>query len=70
MKKGDDCTNMLTRLRNDKKAAESFAREAEVLRDKASTEAENLREQLHAQESDSGRIVAYEDAIQVPLVCE
>ena len=56
---------MLRKLRGEVKAAESYVREAEVERDQASAEAENLRELLQTQETDSGKITAYEEAIRV-----
>jgi hypothetical protein len=55
------------RLRDDYKAVGASKTQAETAKDRAIQEAEELRENLQNQQPDSGKIVAYEEAITVYL---
>jgi hypothetical protein len=52
-------------LRDDYKAVGASKTQAETAKDRAIQEAEELRENLQNQQPDSGKIVAYEEAITV-----
>lgn len=58
-------TTEIRRMRADLRASQMMLKEADTARDKASLEAEAIRENLTIQEPDSGRIVAYEEVIEV-----
>jgi chromosome segregation ATPase len=52
-------------LRGELRAAQAAAKEASTSKDRAVSEAENLRETLAEQQPDSGRIIAFQAAIEV-----
>jgi len=65
----DQHTANLRQLRADLKSNQAMATEARVSRDRAVEDAATLRETLETYKPDSGRIVAYEEAIQVYQTC-
>ena len=63
-----EVTQLTTQVRNMRKElrhAHSVSTEAETSRQRVIEEAESIRESLAIQEPDSGRILAYEEAIEV-----
>jgi chromosome segregation ATPase len=66
-----EVTHMTTQVRNIQKElrqAQSMATEAETSRQRAIDKAETTREELALQQPDSGRIVAYEEVIEVNTI--
>lgn len=56
----------LRRMRSDRTAQERQAQAAKEAKENAMEQAEPIRESLAYQEPDSGRIVVYEECIEVP----
>ena len=66
-----EVTHMTTQVRNiqrELRQAQSMATEAETSRQRAIDKAETTREELALQQPDSGRIVAYEEVIEVNII--
>src|SRR5208282_6873033 len=63
-----EVTHMTTQVRNIRKElrqAQTMATEAETSRQRATDKAETMREELALLQPDSGRVVAYEEVIEV-----
>ena len=58
-------TTQVQNLRKELRQAQAMATEADTTRQRATDKAETLREELALQEPDSGRVVAYEEVIEV-----
>jgi chromosome segregation ATPase len=61
-------TNQVRNMQKELRQAQSMATEAETSRQRAIDKAETTREELALQQPDSGRIVAYEEVIEVNII--
>ena len=58
-------TTQVRNIRKELRQAQTMATEAETSRQRATDKAETMREELALLQPDSGRVVAYEEVIEV-----
>ena len=61
-------TTQVQNIRKELRQARTMATEAETSRQRATDKAETMREELALQQPDSGRVVAYEEVIEVNTI--